>query len=248
VLEAVAEEQRERARAENRSVKLKLEAIHAAYDFEVPVRRFVRVHRRHCLEDIEEAIDRMGVKACRCYAKRCDRYFSAILRRVAEANAQWRLKARRQRMAEHQSRLDHERAEAERQRRETEPERAIADALDLVARQYEPKKRRLLFGGVGPGRARLVAALEQLEKSEAGAARDRAEVGWRTWQARNAEEGGIDERGSGRTAAIRSLFDREVAQLLRPENRSTEELASDILGLRRFQKDRRQPPEEVLRL
>ncbi len=247
VLEAVAEEQRERARAESRSVKLKLEGIHAAYDFEVPIRRFVRANRGHWLEDIDEAEDRMGVNACRCHARRCDRYFAAILRRVAEKNAQWRLKARRQRMAEHQSRLDHERAEAEQQRREAEPERAIADALDLVARQYDPQKRRLLFGGVGPGRARLVTALEQLEKSEDGAARDRAEVGWRTWRARNAEEGGIDDR-DGRTAAVRSLFDRVVTQVLRPENRSTEELASDILGLRRFPKDQRPPPEEVLRL
>jgi hypothetical protein len=236
VLEAVAEAQRERARAENRSVKLKLEEIHAAYHFPGSVQRFVRSHRRHRLEDIEEAVHAMGVRACRCHAKCCDRYFAAILRNVAEKNAQWRLKLRRQRLTEHQSQLDRGRAEIERRRREAAPENAIADALDLVARQYRADRGDLLFGGMGPGRGRLATALGELKTSDDGAAADRAEVGWKLWEARNAGQPG------GRTESVRAVFDQEVAAILAGEKRSTPQLASDILGLKRSHENRRPPP------
>ncbi len=236
VLESVAEEQRERARAEGRSVKLKLQEIHAKYAFPGSAQSFVRAHRWHRVEDIEEAELCMGTRACRCYAKACDRYFAAILRNVAEKNAQWRLKLRRQRLAEHQSQLDRERAENERKRREAAPENAIADALDLVARQYRPDRGDLLFAGMGPGRGRLVAALENLQTSDDGAAEDRAEVGWRLWQARNEGQPGR------RTKSVRRLFDQQVAAVLANEKRSTSELTSDILGLKRSHENRRPPP------
>jgi hypothetical protein len=236
VLEALAEAQRERARAENRSVKLKLEEIHAAYNFPDSVQRFVRAHRRHRLEDIEEAVHAMGVRACRCHAKCCDRYFAAILRNVAEKNAQWRLKLRRQRLADHQSQIDRERAEIERKRREAAPENAIADALDLLARQYQADRGDLLFGGMGPGRGRLATALGELKTSDDGAAADRAEVGWKLWEARNAGQPG------GRTESVRAVFDQEVAAILAGEKRSTPQLANDILGLKRSHENRRPPP------
>jgi transposase InsO family protein len=243
VLEVVAEAQRERAWAEGRSSKLKLEEIHAAYRFPGSVRDFVRAHRRHRVEDIEEAERAMGTKACRCYARRCDRYFAAILRNVAEKNRHWRVKLREQRLADHQSRLDRKRAENERKLREANPEAAIADALDLLARQYRSERGDLAFFGLGPGNGRLASLLRHLQQSEHGTAVDRAEVGWRLWEARNA--GQLPERAR----TIRAAFDKQLAAIrAHAEKRSTPELASDILGLRRSHEDRRPPPGEALRL
>jgi hypothetical protein len=236
VLEAVAQEQRERARAEGRSVKLKLESIHRGYDFPGSLQRFVGAHRRHRLEDIDEAEHAMGVRACRCYAKRCDRYFAAILRNVAEKNAQWRIKLRRQRLFEHRGRLDRERAEDDRRRREESPEIAIAEALDLMARQYRPEREDLLFGGVGPGSGRLATALAHIKEGTEGAFVDRAEVGWRLWVARN---GG---QPAARMNAVRTVFDQQVAAVGAAEKRSTPEIARDIFGLKRSHEDRRPPP------
>jgi hypothetical protein len=236
VLEAVAEEQRERARAEGRSVKLKLESIHRAYDFPGSVQRFVRAHRRHRLEDIDEAEHAMGVRACRCYAKRCDRYFAAILRNVADKNAQWRIKLRRQRRAERQGEIDRERVEHERRQREASPENAIADALDLVARQYRPGRGDLLFGGVGPGSGRLATALTTIRESGEGSLADRAEVGFRLWLARNAGQ------PQARLDAVRRLFDQQLAETPTAGNRSTPEIVRGIFGPKRSPEDRRPPP------
>jgi hypothetical protein len=237
VLEEVAREQRDRARAESRSVKLKLQEIHAAYYFPGSVKRFVRAHRRHRVEDVEEAERCMRGRACRCYARACDRYFAGTLRNVAEKNAHWRLKLRRQRLTEHQRQLDRERSENERKRREAAPENAIADALDLVARQYRAERGDLLFGGVGPGSGRLAATLSQLQTSDDDAVMDRADVGWKVWEARNAGQ------PTSRLNAVKTVFDQQVAAILAGEKRSTPQLASDILGLKRSHEDRRPPPE-----
>jgi hypothetical protein len=55
VLQTLVEEQRERARAEDRSVKLALERIHQAHAFPGSTARFIRAHRIHRLHDILEA-------------------------------------------------------------------------------------------------------------------------------------------------------------------------------------------------
>jgi hypothetical protein len=60
--------------------------VHADYHFEQYVSRhaFVRVHRRHALEDIKAAERILRGRACRSGVRRCDLYFAGILRRVAE--------------------------------------------------------------------------------------------------------------------------------------------------------------------
>ncbi len=55
VLRAIVEEQRDRARAEARSVRLFLEAVHAEYAMQGSSEKFVRTFRRYPLEDLHDA-------------------------------------------------------------------------------------------------------------------------------------------------------------------------------------------------
>lgn len=183
VLEALAEAQREKARAESRSVKLALESLFDRYQFEGSRTHFVRAHRHHRVEDVLEAERRMGRYACRCHARRCDRYFAAILQSVARERRGQRERDRRERLRRHQARQDAATARAAHEHARTHPEDALVAALRLVAMQYRPDRDRLLYDGAGLGRRRLRETLLTLRDEPAGIALDRVEVGWRKWLA-----------------------------------------------------------------
>jgi hypothetical protein len=181
VLEALAEAQREKARAETRSVKLALESLFDRYQFEGSRTRFVRAHRYHRVEDVLEAERRMGRYACRCHARVCDRYFVAILAQVARERSVRRERERRERLRRHQALQDADRARAENEHARAHPEDALARALHLVALQFVPEKDGLLFGGVGLGRRALRETLLQLRAESPDVVLHRVEVGWRKW-------------------------------------------------------------------
>jgi len=227
VLQGIAEQQRHRARAEDRSVRLALERIFDAYQMPGSMARFVRAHRRYRIDEILEAERRIGKYACRCRAKCCDRYLAAVLRKVAEesrvqrARRQREIRARqedRRRTEEHRRRLKH---------RRDRPEDAIADALGFLRAQYRPASGELLFDGVGPGRGILAAALRTLVETSPLSACDRADIGWRRF------ERALEPDHRACVPAVRRLFDRVVRAILnRPKNRprpSTSEAVSAII-------------------
>src|SRR6266545_3097628 len=86
LLRTIIEEQRDRARAEDRSVRLFLEAIHAEYAMPTSCEAFVRAFRRYPLEDLRDAERRFRAHACRCQVRVCDRYFAAVVRDVHDLN------------------------------------------------------------------------------------------------------------------------------------------------------------------
>ncbi len=183
VLEALAESQREKARAESRSVKLALESLFERYQFEGSKTRFVRAHRHHRVEDVIAAERQMGRYACRCRAKHCDRYFAAILNKVAQASRTQRRRERRERLRRHRVRQAEARARAQSEQNRRHPEEAVSRALHLLALQYRPKTDRLPFHGATLGRGHLRRAVLQIIEESPLVWRDRVQVGWKTWLA-----------------------------------------------------------------
>ena len=66
VLRTIVGEQRANARAEDRSVRLFLEAVHAEYAMPGSSEAFVRVFRRYPLDDLRDAERRFRAYSCRC--------------------------------------------------------------------------------------------------------------------------------------------------------------------------------------
>jgi len=223
VLEAIAEQQRDRACADTRSAKLALERIHEEYQLEGSQTKFVRSLRRHRVADILEAERRLRRKACRCVAKQCDRYFVGILRNVAEESRIAR--ARRARELRALARLrDTAREQAEIQElfRE-EPEHCVASALELLEAQYNPTTGRLVQDGRGPGRARLEQALQMIQDRFPNSSWDRAAVGWNLWRKET-------DAPAEAVVVIRAVFDRTVQEALDPPTASTTDHVAAMVG------------------
>ncbi len=188
VLEAIAEVQREKAVAEHRSAKLLLEAIFDRHGFQGSKRDFVRAHRYHFVEDIEEAERRLARQAARGNILHWERYFAGILHNVREGR-----RAERERQAWGKLRAARERSYVEKARRRREaheasldedPVRRIAEGLFLVAAQYQPEKDVLFNDGVGPGTREIRTGLAAFAEHAPGALCDHAENGWRAFLAR----------------------------------------------------------------
>jgi hypothetical protein len=234
VLEALAEAQREKARAESRSVKLALESLFDRYQFEGSRRRFVRAHRHHRLEDILEAERRMGRYACRCRAKHCDRYFAAILAQVAREARVRRLRERRERLRRQRARLLAARARAHREQDRRDPEHAIVRALHLLALQHQPDRNRLLFDGACVGRQPLRQAIRQIAEDSPHALRDRIEVAWRTWL--------VTDNDPAPRPHVRRVLDDVLAEVLSQPNPRLPANPAHILNLGPRQTPNPRPP------
>lgn len=182
VLRAIVEEQRERARAEDRSVRLFLEAIHAEYAIEGSCEAFVRAFRRYPLEDLRDAERRFRAYACRCKVRVCDRYFAAIVREVHEAGVARRSAERRQRRSEGQAR----RARADTVQRaadlDAHPERRLHEGLDLLAETWLPDTGHFVHDGQ-LARIWVRHAIAAIHAREPSATADCIEAHVRSWQA-----------------------------------------------------------------
>lgn len=202
----IIEEAKERARAEDRSKKLLLQDIHARYAMWGSAARFVRAHRRHALQDIQEAERRIRKYACRCRVKACDRYFATVLANVAEKNRRRRayqrriLKEARQREAERQS---------EEQRKnffEAHTEELMREGLDMIACQWRPAEGKLLFEGKGLGKNRLRQAVRTMVQKSSVFWKDEVQCAWKSWTAgdRNLPESAV--------LAIKQVLDSVIEQ------------------------------------
>jgi len=181
----LAQAQRERAHAELRSKRLTLSHIHQSYRFPGSVQSFLRAHRHHALEDIQEAERRLRQKACRCEVHACDRYFAAILQRVAEEGRTRRAadRARRRKERDHQK-IVAEIADHDRQRRRS-PSRWFTEALDLLQHSWIPAHGRLFLDGHGMPRAGLRGALRALLQELPFTWKDQVDALWQTWASHN---------------------------------------------------------------
>lgn len=203
-LDAIAQAQREKARAEFRSVRLALEAIHRDYRFPGSTQSFISAHRRYALEDILEAERRLRSKAGTTAIKAIDQYFAAILRNVRTENQPRREEERQQRrlVAERQRKLRQEHREEARGAAllRDRPELVLAEGLDMVNLHWIPHDGALIARGRGLGTVRLREALQSMTRDNPYTVRDRAQAVWTAWVAKS---GGSQER----LTAVRAVFD-----------------------------------------
>jgi hypothetical protein len=146
-LRAIVEQQRENARAEDRSVRLFLEAMHAEYTMPGSAEAFVRAFRRYPLDDLQEAERRIRSRACRCHVRACDRYFAAVVRDVHDHAKRRRTADRRHRVTEAQARRDRAAADVRAADLDAHPERRLFEGLDVLADTWLPGSGEFLAGG-----------------------------------------------------------------------------------------------------
>jgi len=237
VLEEIARVQREKAVAEHRSKKLKLEAIFDRYGFEGSKRNFVRVHRHFAIEDIEEAERRLAKQATKQKIDNWAAYFSGILWNVqrGRVKAREREASRRLREAKERARSNAEKRDVASWHRalDEDPERRLAEGLKQIAAQYLPHRDELFNDGVGHGTQEVRRALAIFIQESGAAAADRADVAWR-----------IFEKSAENPAAVhhvRRVFEALLSAAMK-EIPSNEDPTSAILNAGSDQKKNPRPP------
>ena len=205
-LRIIAEQMREDARQEQASKRLLLGNIHDAYGMEGSRERFIRAHARHWLADIQEAEEALRSKACRCQVHCCDRYFAGILRNVAAKNKRIRDLQRQDERNREQRQAEWKQIHNEGVTREQNPQWMLYEGLDALAAAWIPEQNKLLFGGIGPGRALLYRAMELLAEKDPLSFVDTVHVVWKAWQQHNPD---FDPQG---IQAMKTVFDFCLAQ------------------------------------
>lgn len=160
-LTRAAEQSRERSRADDRSARLLLEHIHTAYDIDEPKQAFVRRLRRFALPVLREAERAFGHQAHRDDIKKRASYFAAIVRACNDEYLKQCAKKRDAEQTLERIREDQRRTEQQDAAHLENPTAWLYRGLEILTAQWQPDKRKLLFGGVG-GRATLRSALRRL--------------------------------------------------------------------------------------
>jgi hypothetical protein len=182
VLRAIIEQQRDQARAEDRSVRLFLEAVHAEYAMPTSREAFVRAFRRYPLDDLKDAERRFRAHACRCQVRLGDRYFAAVVRDVHDRNRVCRASERARRRAESEHRRARAAAQAHATQLDAHPELRLHQGLDLLADTWQPNTGGFVHDGQ-LARIWLRRAMTDLATREPLAVTDRIEALLRAWLA-----------------------------------------------------------------
>ena len=178
-LRAIIEEQRDRARAEDRSTRLWLEAVHAEYDMPGSAEAFVRRFRRYPLEDLQDAERRFRPYACRCVARHCDRYFATVVRNVHEAGQARRRAERAHRLVQSERRRETAAVAAYHAGLDAHPERRLHAGLDVLAHAApRPGRFQLALIVARPWLRRAVEAFVHRHPHDAA---DEVARHWRAW-------------------------------------------------------------------
>ncbi len=233
-LEALAQEQREHACAEDRSRRLFLETMHEQYAFPQSREAFVRAYRNAALEDLKEAEHRFRSYSCRCQAHNCDRYFAAVFRDVQEQGRARRGLERQECMRGARSSQEREDILAQSRYLDDHPEDAIQVGLDGIAQQWQPATHTLLAHGHGPGRACLSRGLAALT-AQAPLPLDAAAAAWGRWEATRQ-----DLEPTARQA-VKAVFDDLLGELDRQRTLTSETQRSTIGALARGSRNRSSP-------
>jgi hypothetical protein len=244
VLRAIVEEQRDHARAEDRSARLFLEAVHAEYAMPGSCEAFVRQFRRYPLDDLHDAERRFRAYACRCHTRVCDRYFAAVVRDVHERNTRRRAAERTARRTAGEARRAHAAAAQRAAELRAHPERRLHEGLNVLADTWQSDTGRFVFDGV-LARSLLRRAIADLQRREPVAAADCIEAQLRAWQATrpNLPQPLCD--------AVRGVLRDVITDLRRPTNpNSPATLVGAILSssTRITHDNERPPPSPHLRI
>jgi len=161
-LQELAENSREKARAENRSVRLLLTHIHRDYDIKRPLSVFIKQMRRFPLPVLKEAERAFSRQVHRDDIRDRASYFAAIARRQNEFFFTKLESERRTREKDQRREIDLKNAEDNHAAWQTNPDAWLQDALTALAAQWIPERNSLLFGGAGIGRKWLNDAIAHL--------------------------------------------------------------------------------------
>jgi hypothetical protein len=210
-LRAIVSEQRERTRAEDRSVRLFLEAVHAEYAMPGSREAFVRAFRRYPLEDFHEAERRFRAHACRCVVRVCDRYFAACVRDAHQRGQTRRAAERAARRVAAEQRNAVRAAAARAAELDAHPERRLFEGLDLLAETWRPIERRFAADGA-VARAWLRRAASVVHQRDPAAAQDELERHFRAWTtSRSALAHSVRD-------AVRGIFFQVILEVVTPKN------------------------------
>jgi hypothetical protein len=181
-LARAARDHREHARADDRSSRLIIARVHAAYDIEGAERSFVDSFRRYSPAVLLEAEKRFAAQAHRDDIRVRKSYFAKLVRAVSEEHHRERQRDIAERERELRRATDQRRYLEQRARWNADPLAWLRDALDAFAAQWMPHTRSLLFGGAGVAHAWISGALLRLVDVHApSAARDMAAALIRDW-------------------------------------------------------------------
>lgn len=179
VLRCIAEEQREKARSDQRSKLSTLERIHAQYAMPIGKKTFIRTYRSYALEDIVKAERRMRPAALRDDLRYPHRYFAAVINDVAEEGRERRRRERLRR--ETQARLRHEqrKQEARIALLHAHPPSMLHEGLAWAAAQW--RADHWLFGNFVCGQSSIRFAVETMADCDPLGFEDDVHLECRRW-------------------------------------------------------------------
>lgn len=161
-LQELAQQNREKAHAENRSARLLLTRIHQLYEIEQPRLSFIRNLRTFPLDVLKQAEQAFGRQVHRNDIHKRGSYFAAIVRNI-NATYQKRKATHRWEQEQAKQRLKDEQAARRQQKTWWEnPCTWLLVALKALASQWLPEKSELLFNGHGLGMAWLKSSIARM--------------------------------------------------------------------------------------
>jgi hypothetical protein len=210
---AAAETSRELSRAHDRSKRMLLAHIHAAYGINTSATRFGKAFRRFPLSVLQAAERAFATQAHRDDIRNRMAYFAKLVR--LEHDAFRKAQARQHAEAAQRARsAERERAyAAQADARAHDPAAHLREALDAIADHWDGTG--LLFGGTGPGTAWMRTALARLAAQHGPHAPDVAAGIFLAF-----ERDAIARLGAHGVATIRAVLDRHLAALPPTDNSS----------------------------
>lgn len=161
-LKDLAEQSREKARAENRSSRLLLTHIHSDYGIARPLPLFLKQMRRFPLPVLKNAERAFAGQVHRCDIRDRASYFAAIARRCNEEHLRALQIQRRKDEEERRFHREIEDTNAARAVWRADPASWLNDALTTLSTQWIPERGTLLFGGAGLGKRWLMESIDRL--------------------------------------------------------------------------------------
>jgi hypothetical protein len=145
---------REAARATDRSARLLLAHLHGLFLFSTSVTRFVELYRRYPLDVLRAAEASLRSRYLMRGApdvRAVDPYFAALVRNHFAEHRDQRATRDASRTFQDRLRRQHHEADHADRARSADPALWLRQALDLIALQWLPSERHLLFDGDGLG-------------------------------------------------------------------------------------------------
>lgn len=221
----LAEQSREKSRAEASSARLLLTAIHRDYNITQPLDAFIRSMRRFPLPVLKDAERAFSSQVHRDDIRDRAAYFAAIVRRCNEPYQRRLAAIRRQKEQEERQREHDQKLEATYAAWHADPAAWLYDALDTLATQWFPERKELLFRGTGLGKKWLCDAVGRLNDLHAPtAAADIARgilAQFQNNNPRNLSRDGLN--------AIANILEKHLPENPTPQTDCKQDFASAIL-------------------